>query len=61
MRCIGAQEGRDVGGARQLVEATLFDRLEVGATDLQALLDRGKVKTTRLALIAQQAPYCTAR
>ena len=40
MRCVGAQEGRDVRGARQLVEAALLDRLEIGTTDSQALLDR---------------------
>jgi hypothetical protein len=61
MRCIGAQEGRDVRSTRQLVEAPLLDCLEVGATDFQALLDRGKVESARFALIAQQATYCTTR
>jgi hypothetical protein len=61
MRSIGAQKGRDVRGARQLVETTFFDRLEVAAPDFQALLDRREVEATRFALIAQQATYCTTR
>jgi hypothetical protein len=36
---IGAQEGTDVGGARQLVEATLLDGLQVNPTNAQALGD----------------------
>ena len=61
MRCIGAQEGRDVGGAGQLVEATFLDGLEIGAADVQALLDLGQAEAARFALIAQQATNRAAR
>jgi len=61
MRCIGAQEGRYVSGARQLVEATFFDGLEMLMTNAQAFLDLGKTKASRFPLVAQQTTNRAAR
>ena len=55
MRCIGAQEGGDVGSAWQLVEIDPLDRFEVSATDLQALLDIRDRERACFTLISQQA------
>jgi hypothetical protein len=53
MCCIGAQEGRDVGGAGQLVEAALLDGFEMGKTNAQALRYRTG-QPARFTLVAQQ-------
>ena len=58
---IGAQERRNVGSARQLVEATLLDRLEIAAANAKA---RGNIvnrELTRDALIPQQTTDGSAR
>ena len=61
MRCVSAQEGRDVSGAGQLLEATLFYGFEIVTLDPQALLDVGQSKAARFALIAQQTTDRAAR
>ncbi len=61
MRCIGAQESGDVGGARQLVEATFLDGFEIRAANPQALLDFGQSEASRFTLVAQQSTNSAAR
>ena len=61
MRRIGAQEGRYVGGAGQLVEATFFDGFEMLMTNAQAFLDLGQSEASRFTLVAQQTTNRAAR
>ena len=61
MRRISPQERRDVSGARQLVETTILDRLEMAASNAQALLNFGQAETACFALIAQQPTDSAAR
>ena len=54
-------EGGDVGGTGQLVETTLFDRLEMTVPNPKTLFDIGQAEIKRLALISQQASNRAAR
>jgi len=54
MRRVRAQEGRNVGSARQLVESTLLDRFEVRTTNAQALGNIIDRESTCFTLISQQ-------
>ena len=55
MRCVGAQEGRDVSRTGQLVEAPFLYGFEMGTTNAQAFFDIRQAEATRLTLVAKQA------